>query len=176
VLIGVLPQLVVGLLNRAIADWLPHAAGIAPSIAAYVPIGRLTCIALALLIAIGLGGLWFSRWRINRPARSAGTWDCGYARPTARMQYTGSSFTQMMIELLAWVVWPRRRAPRITAVFAAPANFASEVPDVVLDRALLPALGSAESSLAWARVIQRGPIQVYILYVLAILILLFLFA
>ena len=23
---------------------------------------------------------------------TAGTWDCGYARPTARMQYTGSSF------------------------------------------------------------------------------------
>jgi hypothetical protein len=129
-----------------------------------------------LLGAVGVAGLWFFRWRVNCAAREALTWDCGYARPTARMQYSGSSFSQMMVELLAWVLWPRRRPPRINDVFASRSDFASDVPDVVLDRTLLPAFGSAQWLLGWARVLQRGPIQMYLLYVLAILVMLLLFA
>jgi len=82
----------------------------------------------------------------------------------------------MMVELLAWVLWPRRRLPRINDVFASRSDFASDVPDVVLDRTLLPAFGSAQWLLGWARVLQRGPIQMYLLYVLAILVMLLLFA
>jgi hypothetical protein len=92
------------------------------------------------------------------------------------MQYSGTSFSQMMVELLAWILWPRQKPPRIKGVFAAPSNFASDVPDVVLDSTLLPAFRSAEWLLGWARVVQRGPIQVYLLYVLGILIMLLLFA
>jgi hydrogenase-4 component B len=176
VLIGILPVLTVGVLDRAIAGWAPSVRGTGGSIASYVPIGWLTAIALALLTAVALGGLWILWRRPSTAARAAGTWDCGYARPTARMQYSGSSFSQMLVDLLSWALWPRHRPPRINGVFAAPSNFASDVPDVVLDRSLLPAFGSAEWLLGWARVIQRGPIQMYLLYVLATLLLLLLFA
>jgi hydrogenase-4 component B len=175
-LIGVLPVVAVGVLDRAIAVWVPHMPGGAGSIASYVPIGWLTALALALLATVTSGAWWFFRWRVNRAARAAGTWDCGYARPTARMQYSGSSFSQMMVELLSWVLWPRRKPPRIDEVFAEHSEFSSDVPDVVLDRALLPAFGSVGWLLGWARIIQQGPIQVYLLYVLGILIMLLLFA
>lgn len=175
VLIGTLPVMVTGLLDRAILDWDPALPASLATIGAYVPIAWFPAAALGLLATIAVAAWSFMRLRTNRPARSAGTWDCGYAHPTARMQYGGSSFSQMLVELLAWALWPRRRTPRIAGVFAAPTQFSSEVPDVVLDRALLPAMDAAESSFAWARVIQRGPIQVYLLYVLAILVLLFLF-
>jgi len=82
----------------------------------------------------------------------------------------------LIVELLAWVLWPREKLPQITAVFAQPADFASVVPDVVLDRTVLPALSWTESFLARARSFQRGPIQVYMLYILGILILLLVFA
>ena len=175
-LIGVLPALTVSVLDRAIADWAPHTGQTLGSILNYMPMGWLTAIALTLLAAVFLGGLWFSRRPVTRAARAAGTWDCGYARPTARMQYSGSSFSQMIVELLAWILWPRRKPPRIKGVFAAPTDFASDIPDVVLDRALLPAFGSAEWLMGWARVIQRGPIQLYLLYLLGILVILLLFA
>jgi hypothetical protein len=151
-------------------------AAAAPSIAGYVPLRWLTMIALVSLAAMTLGAFWLSQRPITKAARMAGTWDCGYARPTARMQYTGSSFSQMTVELLSWLLWPRVKSPRINDVFAARAGFESEVPDVVLDRSLLPGARSAGRLLGWARVIQRGPIQVYLLYVLAILLLLLVFA
>jgi hydrogenase-4 component B len=176
VLIGLLPLMLIGILDRAVAAWSSPATGTASSIANYVPLGWLSGIAVALLLTVSMAGCWFFRWRVNRAAREALTWDCGYARPTARMQYSGSSFSQMMVELLAWVLWPRRRPPRINDVFASRSDFASDVPDVVLDRTLLPAFGSAQWLLGWARVLQRGPIQMYLLYVLAILVMLLLFA
>jgi hypothetical protein len=88
------------------------------------------------------------------------------------MQYTGSSSSQMLVDLLAWVLWPRKHMPRLRGALPAAQAFSSEVPDVVLDRTLLPALGAADRAFARARVIQRGTVQVYLLYVLGILILL----
>jgi hydrogenase-4 component B len=177
ILIGVLPQLTVGLLDREIAAWaLPHTLPTMGSLNDYVVMVWLSAIAVAILAVASLGVFWLLGHRLRTmPARAAGTWDCGYARPTARMQYSGSSFSQMLVELLSWIVWPRHRSvPRIHNPVAAPADFESEVPDVVLDRGLLPALGSAEEVLERVRALQRGPVQVYLLYVLGILLLLLL--
>jgi len=176
VLIGVLPVMLVGILDRAVSVWTGTVAAPGASAATYLPLKSLTIIAIALLATVGAAGLWFFRCKVNLAAREGLTWDCGYARPTSRMQYSGSSFSQMMVELFGWILWPRRRAPRIKEVFSRPTSFASEVPDVVLDRTLLPAFGSVQWLLGWARVLQRGPIQVYLLYVLAILVTLLFFA
>jgi hydrogenase-4 component B len=176
VLIGVLPVLAVGVLDRAATSWSPHPSGPLNSIESYVPLAGLTALAVALLLTVAFGGWCLRRSRVDRSARGADTWGCGYARPTVRMQYSGSSFSQMIVALLAWALWPRRKTPRIDGVFPARAEFASDIPDVVLDRGLRPAFASAEWLLGWARGIQRGPIQVYVLYVLAILIMLLLFA
>jgi formate hydrogenlyase subunit 3/multisubunit Na+/H+ antiporter MnhD subunit len=176
VLLGAAPKLLVPLLDRAVAAWSPRTSTPIESIAAYVPLGWLTVVALALLAAVISAERWLSRRRMKSPPRAAGTWDCGYARPTPRMQYTGSSFSQMIVQQLAWVLWPRQRPTRITGVFAAPTKFSSDVPDVVLDRGLVPGFRAAEWLLGWARLFQRGPIQMYLLYVLAALVLLLLLA
>ena len=81
----------------------------------------------------------------------------------------------MIVGLLAWVLWPRERQPSVSGPFPREAEFTADVPDVVLDRTLLPALWGAAWLLAWLRKIQGGPIQLYLLYVLAILLALLLF-
>ena len=68
------------------------------------------------------------------------------------------------------------KAPWLDGAFPTVTRFSEDVPDAVLDRGLLPAFGSIEWLLAHARVVQRGPTQVYLLYVLGILILLLLLA
>ena len=39
------------------------------------------------------------------------------------------------------------------------------MPDAVLDRVLLPLLGAADRGLSKLRVLQRGPVHTYLLYV-----------
>ncbi len=173
VLIGVFPGVIVGVLDRAVAGWTGRAT---ESVSTFLPTRYLTAIAVSLAGAAA-GGAWlFLRSASNRGAREEGTWGCGYARPTARMQYTGSSFSQTLVELLGWALWPKERRPRVRGVFPGPAGFASDVPDVVLDRGLRPGFTLAERAAGWARVFQRGPIQVYLLYVLGIMVLLLLFS
>ena len=170
--IGVLPWAVMGFVNRAVAEWAPQSG----KVSQHVSLGWVTGMGATLLGLAGLGA-WAIWWlRSVRPSKRGVTWDCGYARPTARMQYSGSSLSEMSVGLLGWVLFPRRRRPRIDGVFPNESAFESEVPDVVLDRGLTPALGGAAWLMSHARVLQRGPIQVYLVYVLVILLVLLVFA
>jgi len=176
IFIGVFPGAVLSLADGAVAAWTGQSLPAQERVGSYLPTGYLTATALSLVTVL-VGGTWIlRRSTVNQSARTAGTWDCGYVRPTARMQYTGSSFSQMIVELLAWVLWPNASQPRIRGVFTRESGFASDVPDVVLDRTLRPAFTLAERVTGWVRVLQRGPIQLYLLYVLGILVMLLVFA
>ena len=60
-----------------------------------IPLLRATAWASFGLLALAAVLLWIRR-RLPRGREESltGTWDCGYARPTARMQYTATSFAQ----------------------------------------------------------------------------------
>src|SRR5690349_18142138 len=129
--IGLAPALVAPALDSAAAIW-----GIETPIAAAAPLGRIALAGAILLAAIAVAFAVLAL-RVRR-ARTAPTWDCGYAAPAASMQYTSSSFSQMLIGLFAFALRPRQSVPRIAAPFAARAAYHGDVPDLVLDRVLLP--------------------------------------
>jgi hypothetical protein len=99
-----------------------------------------------------------------------GTWDCGYAAPTARMQYTSSSFAHGLVSLYGWALRPKIHRPSLRGPFAGAASFSSHVPDFVLDRLLVPAAHSTGRGLGWFRWLQRGSVHAYLLYILATLV------
>jgi hydrogenase-4 component B len=80
------------------------------------------------------------------------------------MQYTASSFAQMLVALFGWALRPRRHRPAELPLFPKTAQFHSHVPDVVLDEAVLPAFRGAAWLFGWCRVFQQGSIQTYLLY------------
>lgn len=173
-LIGLLPGLLAPALDRACGAWTADSVLADWSLGRLVPWNGLGFAAGAALVLMALA-LSVTAWLLaRRPAGSAGTWDCGYARPTARMQYSGSSFAQNLVGVLAWTLWPRRRRPDIAGAFAPPSTFTVAVPDVVLDRLALPAFGGAARYLPWIRILQQGRTQIYGLYFLGILLVLFL--
>src|SRR5262249_50717091 len=47
----------------------------------------------------------------------AGTWDCGYAQPTARMQYTASSYAQPLVMQFKHFLWTRYSRQTPTGIF-----------------------------------------------------------
>lgn len=166
----------VPLLDRAIREW--NAAGVAPSasLSEIVPLHSLVFASAALIGLVVLGLCASHLWNRRRATRSAGTWDCGYARPTARIQYTGSSFAQALVWMFSFTVWPRTRSPRLEGPFPARAGFHQSVPDTVLDRLLLPAAGRIGRRLAWLRLLQQGRVQTYLLYAPVIVLILLLIA
>ena len=64
------------------------------------------------------------RLLVGREVSLSGTWDCGYARPTARMQYTASSFAQPLTNMFGFLLRTRRR-------FVAPPGFSRCMPPCI---------------------------------------------
>jgi hypothetical protein len=90
------------------------------------------------------------------------------------MQYTASSFGDLLVGTFAWALRPRASAPALRAPFPAPSRFEIAVPDTVLDRFLLPISEALARVFRWLRWVQQGDVHAYILYVLVALIVSFL--
>ncbi|MHB8898216.1 MAG: proton-conducting transporter transmembrane domain-containing protein, partial [Thermoguttaceae bacterium] len=101
------------------------------------------------------------------------TWDCGYAAPTARMQYTASSFAGPFLVLFHLFLRPRIRLQRPTGLFPEKASFSSTTPDVFAEYVFGPGLAAIAWVASKLRRFQHGRIQLYVLYIaLTILVLL----
>jgi formate hydrogenlyase subunit 3/multisubunit Na+/H+ antiporter MnhD subunit len=167
-IIGLAPPVVVPSLARALSAWSYDA----DALEALVPLGKIAAIACAVAAASALG-LASLRRRALRSA-TAVTWDCGYAAPRASMQYTASSFAQMLVDFFGWALRPRRHATRLASPFAEPSSFHSDVPDVVLDRLVIPFARRSALALNWFRWMQRGSLHAYLVFIMiALLVALF---
>jgi hypothetical protein len=101
-----------------------------------------------------------------------GTWDCGYAAPSKKMQYTGSSLGDSIVKLFSFILWPRSQEPNVSGIFPRRVSFKQIVTDTVLDRLVLPLFRIGGHYLPMVRVFQRGQIHLYVLYILVIIIVL----
>ena len=82
--------------------------------ASLTPVVSITC-TFVLLIALLA---WFRcRLLSKRTIGESGTWDCGYARPTARMQYTASSFAQPLTRMFAFALRPAFKGEKVEGLF-----------------------------------------------------------
>jgi hydrogenase-4 component B len=171
--IGIFPFVVVRPLDAVIHQWT-YGLARTPTLGAVVPFSAITQMALSLT-ALSLVVFLFNKKRlVLNPARKSVTWDCGYARPTARMQYTASSFASTLVYLFRGVLRPTSHEPRVSAVFPGSVEFSSHVDDAVLDGFLVPLWRRFRSRLSWLRVLQQGSVQTYILYILIALLFLLL--
>jgi hypothetical protein len=143
-------------LRRATAAWARSApelfeeSGRAASSSA----GRITATAaILLLLSIALFA-W--RARRTRGAAETETWGCGFSRPTARMQYTGSSFAQMLTLRFRWAFSAHARFEQPSGPFPQRSSFGSHVPDTVLEALLLPSLRATANGAERVRRVQQG--------------------
>jgi hypothetical protein len=169
--IGLAAPLVAPALDHAVAAWAPELALPATNDAA--PFEQLAIVYLPLIALVAIAARWLGRRTRTAPA-DVPTWDCGYARPTARMQYTSSSFAQMLVGTFAWALRPNVKRPHVEGPFPAPDAFHSDVPDTVLDRLLVPATTRVEQQRRWVTWMQRGHVHAYLFFILSTLVLLLL--
>jgi hydrogenase-4 component B len=167
-LLGTAPTIVAPLLDSAVHAW--GYSGAAPSLVKVAPLNSLSVTALLLLAALLVLALWLYRRTRRAVPGTVGTWDCGYAASTARIQYTASSFADSLLRLFAWALRPRIRVQKLAEPFPQVTKFHSETPDVALDLALVPAIAAAGRAFSWLRWIQQGSVHVYLLYILLTLI------
>lgn len=162
--IGLAPMLFAGILNSAIVDWVGASDIALPGIGQVFPL-RIVSVMSVSLVILAASVMVLLRRLISVDGR-VGTWDCGYARPTPRIQYTASSLAQLIVIMFGWVLRPIAHWPHLKRLFAEPASMHSHIDEVVLDRAILPAISRMERWAGWFRWFQQGITQHYVLYIL----------
>ncbi|MCL4204649.1 MAG: hypothetical protein KJ000_19350 [Pirellulaceae bacterium] len=118
------------------------------------------------LLAIA-GGLlvWRKRLLSGRSVGRGPTWDCGYAAGSRRMQYTASSYASPLSVLFRGVLRQRLESREPTGLFPPHAGFRSETPDLFHTHLFRPAFQAVIWGSAKLRWLQRGRIQLYVLYI-----------
>ncbi|MCE5278100.1 MAG: proton-conducting transporter membrane subunit [Planctomycetaceae bacterium] len=101
------------------------------------------------------------------------TWDCGYAAPDARMQYTASSFAMPLVAMFRALLGTKDTIERPQGLLPQSASAQTRTEDPFMRRAFRPAfmaVGWLGGRLKW---VQQGRNQLYVLYVaLTVLVLL----
>jgi NADH:ubiquinone oxidoreductase subunit 5 (subunit L)/multisubunit Na+/H+ antiporter MnhA subunit len=172
--IGLAPGVVAGSLQRTSLTVLPtmvNTAGL--HLQELVPMTMITILGVVLLVLISALAIWYRRRLAGAPCSETVTWGCGYQRPAARMQYSASSFAEMLTSFFAFILKPQSHQPeRITGLFPGSSRFFSHVPEAVLELVYIPALQRLYQRFSVVRKLQGGILQQYVLYSLVTLIVL----
>jgi hydrogenase-4 component B len=159
-LIGLAPVLVWPAIARAVGAWNEPWAGTAPA----APLGTLSAVNGALA-AILIGGAIVLERRVRAHGLRRGpTWSCGYAAPTARMQYTSGSFAGIVAGWFASLFRPERTGRRPHGPFPERASRIERLPDTVLAGVIEPAAALVMRGSRAARRLQHGRLQFYLVY------------
>lgn len=121
----------------------------------------------ALVVVAAAAGFLLLRRTVAAPARKAVTWDCGFAAPTTRMQYTAGSFAGIVTEWFDWILCPRRHRETDDQPFPRRMAFSLHTPETVLERVIEPIAAHVLRFAHWARGLQHGRVHAYLFYLLA---------
>lgn len=137
----------------------------------------LTSVSIVCWTALGAAAALTAlrRWR-RRPELAADrqtTWGCGYAAPTARMQYTGSSYVWKLVQGFRSLLRPRRHAARPQDCFGAAIRLETHTEDAAIAMGYQPAFRAVARVCERLWPLQRGRIQLYLMYIVATLLVVF---
>jgi hydrogenase-4 component B len=112
----------------------------------------------------------------RRPIESSVTWDCGYAAPAARMQYTATSFAGPLTNLFGLLLQSRSHRQLPSDLFPRHASVDTHTPDVFQRFFYTPIF----NTLVWisraVRRLQHGRVHLYLLYIVLTLLALILWS
>jgi len=175
IVIGLSAPLFIGVFARIIADVSGSPLSLIQLclMEAGPPLISVVVMAVCLFIVVVLTVLLRRSFLSGRVITRFPTWDCGYARPDPRMQYTASSFAQPVVDFFKGVLRTQKQAVKITRYFPDSPSFKTETTDLFSETVFRPMLRSMRrftGKLTW---LQHGKLQFYILYIVFALVALF---
>ena len=174
VLIGLFAPAVVGRLQPVLENVTGQRAEIvseylisATGPLAFVVIGAVAFLLLLFVLILLRRGLL-----AGRQVEQSVTWGCGYAQPTARMQYTASSFAQPLTDLFRPLLGTRKKVVPPRGFFPTEAALETVTPDLTHEEMYRPMFERVNEWLSQVRWLQHGKVQLYVLYIAVTLIVL----
>jgi hydrogenase-4 component B len=144
---------------------LPADSVLSPLTRINAMVSSVVLVSVGFVILLGIFAILRRRLLADRSVETSVTWDCGYAQPTARMQYSGSSFAQPLTSVLSFLLHSRAERPTITEFFPPATSLTTTTDDLAQVRVYRPVFSGIGRGLAALRWIQGGQVHLYILYI-----------
>jgi hypothetical protein len=174
ILIGLFAPVVVGSLKTVLENITKlQSATVSGNLAAttsplsFIVLGAALFLAL-LAVLILLRRHLLARRRVEADI----TWGCGYAQPTARMQYTASSFAQPLTDLFGPLLGTKKKISPPHGLFPEEAALETTTPDISHEQMYRPVFERINEWLSRLHWVQHGKVQLYVLYIAVTLIVL----
>ena len=168
-LCGLAAPLLLAPLGRAVASGFGLPFSAAASGAACAPLLYVSAGGLILLALIALAAARRRAFLGVKIPAAGPTWDCGYAAPSARMQYGASSFSQPLTDFFQPILRKLGQYPVIKEYFPGRASFSSEAQAVFFNAVYLPAAVRIKNLAFRFSWLQHGRLQLYIMYIVVTL-------
>lgn len=162
--IGLFPQTFVSMAYDSLRDLSLPLGQAAPQIALIG--GNLATGSRLLLILFLIVLLTRSLLYRNKEITTSTTWGCGFTQPTARMQYTGTSYARSVVSFFRPFVGIEETSIRLVKIFPGSTSFTNTVSDIAengLEHGFALPLVRLFKKFRW---IQHGNIQLYIGYII----------
>lgn len=175
-LVGIAPQQALRLVSPAVTAFYPQFSSLSVS-SEYSAVLRGLSLAAILLVsaAVAVALLW--RWRLGKKTvSSASTWGCGYQRGTARMQYNGTSFSELAVSVFDGIMRQRIERPSLDGLFPGGSHCSDGPTETLLERVFAPLFTGARILFGFLHRLQHGLMHIYMLYIFATLFILMLWA
>lgn len=173
-LIGLSPRLVVIPMENIILDHIPAATAPVVPAETFTMIGNVGLASLIFIVTATLIYLLRS-WTVSRrPVQTGPTWACGYPMPNPKLQYTGKSFSKTLAKLFSFITSEEKKYTEIDphTVFPSHRSYQSTYAEFIEKNVLSRFNNLLLSFMKYFSFIQRGRVQVYILYGLIFMLLL----
>ena len=167
--LAALTRILLRLLATVVGDLAPG-ADVTAVHALAAPLPWLAAALLAGAALVLAGRLWL---RYRRSARSAVTWDCGYARPAPAMQYTATSLAEPITRVLEPALRTAVEWTPPSSLWPRTLRWEARTPERTLVDLYRPAYLRLAHALGLFTRLQEGRVMVYLRYVgIALLVLL----
>ncbi|MCX5684802.1 MAG: proton-conducting transporter membrane subunit, partial [Planctomycetota bacterium] len=172
IIVGLAGPAVIGAMGPVVGSVvrLPEAEVAAGLASGGTALWYVTAAAAAFFVLVGLLAALRRRLLAGRTVGQAGTWDCGYVAPTARMQYTASSFAQPIVRMFRFLRLSHREFTPPAGLLPTGSEFATKTPDVFSENVWRPVFTQIGDTLARFRQLQHGRVQMYVLYLVLTLV------
>jgi len=170
-LIGVFSPYVINFLHPVFETITGHQPiGFTALESAAIPLVMISKTALIIVMVLFL--LAALRWYLlkDKTIQETGTWDCGYAAPTSRMQYTASSFAAPITGMFGAVLGSGKELKMDTGLFPIFLSIKTHSKDIFLYLLYRPLFYGIEWAALRLHFLQRGYNQLYIFYIVITLI------
>ena len=158
---------VVGMLT----DGLPVESAAPAAVRALVPVA-LPGLLVLLLAAAGVLAAVRRRLLSGRAGHETVTWDCGYAAPSASMQYTATGFAQPLTQAARGILRPQVESHLPAGIYPSAGVYRSETPDAASQFFFDPLFRRTARRMGQLRWLQQGRVHWYVFYIVLALVVL----